>query len=89
MSESLWFSASFALRYTITQSGPLLMIGCCIFVFYWNIVSIPSDSLVMEDHDYAYISKEISVGCQSSYQMYLMTQNAHPHEISKKNIFVS
>jgi hypothetical protein len=43
------------------QSGPLLMIKCCISVFHWNSVSIPSDRMVIEVHDYAEISNEILI----------------------------
>jgi hypothetical protein len=35
------------------QSGPLLMIEYFVSVFHWNSVSIPSDRMVIEVHDYA------------------------------------
>jgi hypothetical protein len=49
--SSLNIYGSFAFRYTLSQSGPLLMIECCISVFNWNSVSIAGDRLVIEVHD--------------------------------------
>jgi hypothetical protein len=37
----------------IPQSGSQLMIECCISVIHWNIVSIPSDHMVIKVHDYS------------------------------------
>jgi hypothetical protein len=71
------------------QSGPLLMIKCCISVFHCNSVNIPNDRMGIEVHDYVEFSKKISVYCQESYRMCLMTQNGHLHETPKKKVFVS
>jgi hypothetical protein len=54
------YGSLFHLRSDKPQLGILMMIECCISVFHWNSVSIPGDRLVIEVHDYAQFSKEIS-----------------------------
>jgi hypothetical protein len=49
----------------------------------------PRWRLIIEVHDYAWFSKKILAHCQWSYHLCLMTQDGHPHEMPKKNTFVS
>jgi hypothetical protein len=83
--SSMSVCGSFALIYTSIRAFTDDKVH--VSVFHRNSVSIPSDRMVIEVHDYALLSKKISAHNQN--HMCLMTQNGNLHEMPKKIIFVS
>jgi hypothetical protein len=86
--SSLIVCGSYAVKKTSIRASTDYRIPLS-FYGIMSAISIPSDRMVIEVHDYAWFFNQNLVHFQWSYHMCVMTQNSHLHEMPKKNIFVS